>query len=320
MKILQEKSECCNAKIIRFGGKRRQCVACAKTWRVHPAKRGRKAKRRQTIYLTHVLNHGLAVKHLALHSRLSTGAIYKRFAKNLESKLKQKRYLRFRGKKLILIIDAEWQYFRGRLWTIYLLAIKSVGTQSVTIADPLLKQGKENVADWEKIVDTLPIVVRKRIYAMVSDGIRGIEGLAARHCWILQRCHFHLLSTLQKMRGKRATTIGRLTREKIYSLTRAAINEIDERRFCIICRQLARLAERDECPKKMRMTVREFLRHRADFRSYLNYPKLLLPKTTNVMESVNSFIRRRARTANTPKSWHKWAIAAIRFKSKFACK
>lgn len=320
MKILQEKSKCCRAKIIRFGGKRRQCVACRKTWRVYPAKRGRKIKRRQLSYLHHVLSHGLAVKHLALHSRLSSEAIYKRFTKNLENELKQKRRLYFRGKKLILIIDAEWQYFRGHLWTLYLLAIKPVGAQTVTIVDPLLKQGKENVSDWEKLVDTLPDTVKKRICAIVSDGIRGIEGLSTRHRWTLQRCHFHLLSTLQKMRGKRATTVGKLTREKIYSLTQLALSELDERRFDKICRQLARLAKRDECPKKMRMAIREFLRHRTDFRSYLEYPELFLPKTTSVMESVNSFVRRRARTVNTPRAWHKWAIAAIRFKSKFACK
>lgn len=319
MKLLQEKSACCQAKIIRFGGKRRQCVACKKTWRVHPAKRGRKVKRWQTEYLCQVLNHGLAVKHLALHSRLSAEAIYKRFAKNLNAMLGQKRHYRLRGKRLVMVIDAEWQYFRGHLWTLYLVGVKPIGTKAVTILDPRLRPGKESTTCWAEIIDILPLPVKNRICALVADGIRGIEGVASRNHWILQRCHFHLLSTLQKMRGKRAATPGRLTREEIYSLVKSALSETDKQKLDKICRRLSALAEKNECPRKMRLTVHEFLRHLADFRSYLRFPKLHLPATTNVMESLNSFIRRKARTVNSPTAWHKWAKAAIRFKPKFTC-
>lgn len=320
MKLLREKSGCCNAKIIRFGGKRRQCVACDKTWRVHPAKRGRKAKRKQKNYLDKVFSHGFSVKQLAMHSNLSVDAIYKRFGNNLTSVVKSKRIIRIEGKKLILIIDAEWQYFNGELWTLYFMAVKSVGSKFVVVLDPILKPGKESAINWNSVINELPPTIKNRIIAVVSDGIRGIETVTNNHDWIIQRCHFHLLSTLQKMRGKRVTTSGRLIREEIYQLVKLALIETSKRRLNVICKRLAFLAKEVGCPKRMRMIVRDFLRRLTEFRSYLEYPDFHLPTTTNVMESVNSIVRRKTKTINSSKAWHKWATATIRLKSKFNCK
>ncbi|MBI5401445.1 transposase [Candidatus Wolfebacteria bacterium] len=320
MKLSHKKSQCCAAKIVRFGGKRRRCNACKKTWSECPAKRGPKSLRQQGNYLRKVFNHGFRVKQLSLNSRLSVEAIYKRFANNLASVVKQKSRVRIHGQKLILIIDAEWHYFRKELWTLYFLAAKPSDSSRATILDPLLRRGKENSTVWAGIINQLPGSVKKRVIALISDGIRGIENVAEKNDWIIQRCHFHLLSMLQKMRGKRATTPGRLIREEIYSSVKLALSETSMRRLNILCRRLAVLAHKAECPKRMKLTVRGFLRYLSEFRSYLDYPELKLPITANVMESVNSIVREKTRTVNTPKSWHKWAIACVRFKSKFSCK
>jgi transposase-like protein len=221
---------------------------------------------------------------------------------------------------LILIIDAEWHYFKKELWTLYFLAIKSTDSQTVTILDPVLRQGRENTTTWEDIINQLPILVKKRIVALVSDGIRGIENVAERNNWVMQRCHFHLLSMLQKMRGKRASTPGRLIREEIYNSAKLALTEISTRRLNILCRRLAVLAHTEGCPSRMKLTVRGFLRSLSEFRNYLDYPELNLPTTINVMESVNSFVRGKTKTVKTPESWYKWAIACARIKSKFTCK
>ena len=285
-----------------------------------PAKRGPKPARKQCDYLKKVFNHGFRVKQLSLNSRLSTDAIYKRFANNLNSVVKQKRIIRIRGPKLILLIDAEWHYFKKELWTLYFLAVKSIDSQAVTILDPILKPGKENSTTWGIIINQLPISVKKRIVALISDGIRGIENVAGRNNWIIQRCHFHLLSILQKMRGKRASTPGRLIREEIYNSVKLALSETSKRRLNILCRRLTLLVENNQCPTRMRGAVRDFIRRLPEFRSYLDYPELNLPTTVNVMESVNSFVRKKIKTVNSPKSWHKWTIACARFKSKFTCK
>lgn len=320
MKVQQEKSACCVAKVIRFGGKRRQCSRCKKTWRVHTAKRGRKRLRKQPDYLRKVFEHGFSVKNISYRSSLSPSAVSKRFQKNLVAAMKENRTIRIRGKKLILIIDAEWQYFKRELWTLYFVSVKSAGTGSVTILDPILKREKESVAHWEQIIDDLPDGIKKRIIALVSDGIRGIETVAKKKNWILQRCHFHLLKSIQRMRGKRATTNGRKVRGEIYDKTKEALNERSEQKLKKLCRRLKKLSVDPGCPKPMRMNVREFLRRIDHFRSYLAHPKLKLPTTTNVMESINSRVRRKAVTVNTPEAWCRWAIVCVRMKSKFVCK
>jgi len=320
MKLIHEKSKCCAAKIIRFGGKRRQCTACRKTWRVHPAKSGRRTLRRSRNHLNKVFNHGFSVKQIALHSRLSIDAVYKRFNNELKAVVNARRIIRIRGQKLILIVDAEWQLFKNGFWTLYCLSVKSTNSETVTVFDPVLKSGKENATDWNVVINGLPLSVKNRLVAVVSDGIRGFDAIAYENGWIIQRCHFHLLSMLQKMRGKRASTPGRQIREKIYQSAKLAITEISKRRVNVLCRRLAILAKHPLCPRRMRMVVRELLRHFPEYRSYLQHPEFNLPTTVNVMESVNSYIRRKARTVNAPNAWRKWAIAAIRFKSKFTCK
>jgi hypothetical protein len=274
----------------------------------------------QKDYLVKVFNHGFTVKQLALNSSLSIDAVYKRFDKILDAEVGKKRIIRVRGSKLILIIDAQWQYFSGKLWTLYILSVKSTNSVTVDIFDPVLIPGKENAASWNAVIDNLPGSVKKRVIALVSDGIRGIETIADNNGWIIQRCHFHLLSILQKMRGKRASTPGRLIREEIYQLSRLALTEKSDRRLNSVCRRLAKLAHSGECPKRMKMIIRDFLRRLVEFRNYLDHPELNLPTTVNVMESINSRIRKNARTVNTPEAWRKWAIICVRFKSKFTCK
>ncbi len=314
------KSDCCNAAIIHFGGRRRQCTACKKTWRKRIAKRGRKALRKQGNYLNRVFINNFTVKQLEVHSSVSVEAIYKRFRGNVNSLVKDKRRVYIRGAKLILVIDAQWQYFKGELWTMYFISVKSISSQTVTILDPVMRQGKECGSVWSEIFTAMPPGIKKRVVAVVSDGIRGIEGVAENNDWILQRCHFHLLSSLQKMRGKRATTNGRAVREEIYNSVKIAIQETSNYRLNILCKRLAVLAQDSGCPRMMRMIVRDFLRKSDYFRNHLIYPELNLPTTTNVMESVNSFVRRKTKPISTPKSWFKWTTAIIRLKSKFICK
>lgn len=320
MNILHVKSKCCNAKIIRFGDKRRQCTACKKTWSVRPAKRGSKPRRKKCDYLKKVFGHGFKVKQLSLNSKLSADAIYKIFANNLNAVVGQKRTIRIKGSKLILVIDAEWHYFKKRVWTLYFLAIKPVGSQSVIVLDPILLKGKENATAWNKIFNRLPTSIRKRIIALVSDGIRGIETVANYHNRLIQRCQFHLLSALQKRRGKRASTVGRLVREEIYNSVKLALVEKSNCKLNITCKRLAYLSQDAGCPKAMKMIVRDFLRRIDEYRAYLDNPELQLPTTTNVMESINSFVRAKTKTIKSPKSWHKWATVCSRIKSKFICK
>jgi hypothetical protein len=266
-----------------------------------------------------VFIEGHRVKNLArAGEKYST--VKKRFSRQLKRAISTTTCTKINGDKLILLIDAQWHYFKKELWTLYLLAVKPCESDIANIMDPILMSGKENSTNWRKIIDRLPDDVKKHIVAMVSDGIRGIDHVAESNNWILQRCHFHLLSMLQKMRGKRLSTSGRLIREEIFNSVKLLLTETSIRRMNLLRHRLSILAEEEGCPKRMKYTVNGFLRDLPEFRSYLIYPELNLPTTVNVIESVNSLTRGKTCKINNPKSWLEWTIMTIRTHSKFNCK
>ena len=166
----------------------------------------------------------------------------------------------------------------------------------------------------------IPRGIKKRIIALVSDGIRGGAWLAKEQGWRQQRCHFHLIAELQKIRGKRKRLIGRSIREKIYRIVRMLLTTNDPFKGTSLGRQLRYQIRKPDCPKRARMIVRELLRHLTAFHLYLEYPEWGLPNTTGVMESVGSSVRTGAGKINTPQALFKWATAIIRTHPKFVCK
>jgi hypothetical protein len=266
-----------------------------------------------------VFIEGQQVKNL-VRAGEKYSTVKKRFARQLKRAVSTSLYNEINGDQLILLIDAQWHYFKKELWTLYLLGIKSSKNDTADIMDPILMYGKENSTNWKKVINCLPDDVKKRIVAMVSDGIRGINHVAKNNNWILQRCHFHLLSMLQKMRGKRLSTPGRLVREEIFNSAKLLLTETSFRRINLLRRRLSFLAKEERCPKRMKYTVNGFLKDLPEFRSYLIYPELNLPTTVNVIESVNSLTRKKTSKINNPRSWLEWTTMVIRAHSKFNCK
>ena len=73
---------------------------------------------------------------------------------------------------------------------------------------------------------------------------------------------------------------------------------------------------------RIQMTIRAFLRDLRFYRSYLNYPQLGLPQTTNSVESMGRLLRemfRRNRAGSNPASTLRWATAFIRIRPTVAC-
>jgi len=319
MKILHEKSPCCKSTIQRFGKRRRRCSLCGKTWSVWPRQRGPNRKRTNFYHFTKIFAEGRQVKSL-VRAGEKYSTVKKRFSRQLKRTISATNRTGIEGDKLILLVDAQWHYFKQELWTLYLLAIKSSEKDTADIMDPVLMFGKENSTNWRIILDRLPNDIKNRVVAMVSDGIRGINYVAERNNWILQRCHFHLLSMLQKMRGKRLSTPGRLIREEIFNSVKQLLAETSNQRINLLRYRLSALVKEEGCPKRMKYTVNGFLRDLPEFRSYLIYPELNLPTTINVIESVNSLTRRKTFKINSPRSWLEWTTMAIRTHSKFNCK
>jgi len=221
--------------------------------------------------------------------------------------------------ELVLLGDGIWFRFAKKLWTLYTMAVKPIGANSATFLDPILLPGMECLTGWRVAVDTIPTEVRTRICAFVSDGFRGSARLARTYGWIHQRCHFHLIAQLQGRRGRYKHLATTHVREAIYVGIRQALVTHDGAHLARLRTRLASLAQRDDCPKRFRMFVRDFLRELDTFRAYQRYPHLHLPTTTNVVEAMAKVIRDQLRPLSTPRSLQQWATALIRLRPTMVC-
>jgi len=319
MKLIHVKSLCCQAKVKSLGAHRRQCAQCGKSWTIRPRKRGVKPRRINQQRIEKVFKRGQRIKDLVRGGK-KYDSVQKLFSRQLTKAANRPAIYPIPGDKLVLIIDAQWHYFKKSLWTIYLVAIKPSHLNSAYFLDPVLRPGKEIAPHWAEVLEQIPINMKKRVFAVVSDGIRGIENAIINRGWLAQRCHFHLLSILQKQRGKRASTTGKKLRELIYQTVKAALTETDSQKVRQMKQQLRQLAKYPVCPARMRTQVNGFIYSFKYYQTYIKNPELDIPNTTNVIESANSKIRRVVSKINNPYSWLKWTKMILRKHPKFNCK
>jgi hypothetical protein len=203
------------------------------------------------------------------------------------------------------------------------MAIKPCCQNRALFLDPVLLPGRENVQCWSQAFTTIPTRIYRRIRASVSDDIRGIIGLAMRQGWIVQLCHFHLISQLQGSRGRRKRKlVGRPVRETLYRLTRQALEMPDGPRLQSVLKRLEGLVQKPMGSRVIRMAVREFLRRIDHFRAYRKYPELGLPSTTGTVEAMGRRVRdlmRQTRSIRSPQALQLWATALIRTRPTVMC-
>lgn len=321
MNKLHAKSPCCGAAVCRFGKRRRRCKGCGSTFRIRQKKRGKKRKRFNYQYLqTVLLGQQPLIKSAYRKTKLSPSARYKRFHQQLEYFIRQPRQPQIPDGKLILILDGLWFSFYHQDWVLYIMAVKPIDSNLAYFLDPLLLIGKESLKHWQQTIKTIPTNVEKRIIAYVCDGFNRSEAINEKYGWIQQRCHFHLLLHLQKVRGLRKK-YWRPThfREQIYQNIRQIISTSDSDSMPLLKRKLKRLSRHPECHMRLRYIVSGLLRKLDNFRSYIDYPELNLPNTTNVIESMNHLLRQATNKLKTPSAVKLWAIGYIRMKKKLNC-
>lgn len=319
MHTLHEKSTCCRAKIYKFGNKRRQCSLCKKTWTLWAKKRGAKPSRPRRNLLKKVLVEKQSLFSAKLNRiTLTEAARSFRLRRSMEQFLNSTSPNRAPSGKLILLIDALWFRFKKERWAMYIRAVRPVNGDRATFLDPVLVAGRENHDDWSQIVDSIPTRVKNRIIAMVSDGFRGSSRIAKSHCWILQRCHFHLFSQLQVNRGRWKKLPNLKLREQICETMRKIL--ATKTHLPEYLNELVILLNHRNCPRRLHAIGVELIRHTQEFRSYLNFPKLNLPNTTNSVESMNKIIRTGCRHLRTPESLILRSKCLIRLRKTVACK
>lgn len=314
---------CPHPIVHRHGKRRRRCANCGTTWSVWKCRRGRKPRARRSKRLHRTFVHGLSVRQQAFLSGLDYETTKARHRRTIES-IAQRNWpaIRLRG-PLVLLLDGLWFRINRERWIVYLMAVRSVSGQTARFLRPVVCRENESKQGWERTVSQIPPAMQKRICALICDGLRGLRFLAKERGWRYQWCHFHLLGRMVNVFGTRKRTVAWLKgRRQAEACIRELITTPSKQRVSVLSRRLVALSRDPECPRKIRMVIHEVLRHTDDLRTYLDYPELQLPATSNVMESLNSRLRSlagRSRGFRTGQSLERWIVAYVSFHSRSKC-
>ena len=316
------KSSCCQAKVTCFGGRRRLCTACGKTFSIRQKKRGPKNLRLPENRIKKVLlNRQTIFKSTYVRQRIAIRTRQYRFQTQLNKWCRKPQSLQLPPPPYLLLVDGLWKYFKSEEWVLYLFAVKPINQDFAYFFDPVLLKGKECLKRWKVALDTIPGEVQKNIVAMVSDGFVGCGYLAKSNNWIHQRCHFHLLLHLHSSRGKRKKSWRiNSVREQIYRKIKTIITCGDAKKVTLLVKELIILSNNQTCPRRLQFVVRDTLINLTAYRAYLTYLKFNLPNTINTMEAMNSLLSRLTSNINNQKSWLTWAKGYVRAKIKLRCR
>ena len=320
MKTKHLKSPCCQEKIQHFGGKRRKCSKCGKTWTIRPKKRGPKMIRRFKNPVTEILLRGATLTAWAKRHGITIATASEQLHRHLS------KFNAIPVKSImpecscILLADGLWFTFKKQDWVLFLMALKPISENKAYFLDPVLLPGGESYENWTSALATIPQKFKRHIKAFVSDGFRTSRTITLKQGLIHQRCHFHLIAYLQVRRGHRKKKIkGKSVRESIFQTVIKLLKDESEVKIKSLSNYLRQLAKRSDCPKSMQMTVAELLRSLPEFKAYLKYPDLHLPTTTGSVETMCKLVRKRTKTLRSVKSLKLWATAVVRLKSPITC-
>jgi len=323
MKNLHAKSPCCQGKINKFGSRRRQCSLCGKTWRIRRKKTGKKRKRESQDFLFKYLKHEVpSLYALARFKKISKDKLYRRLERSLNAFLRHSSWPPIpTDKPLVTLTDAMIQFIDSRVYTIYIILLRPINETKATIVVPHISPGTETWSGWQEAFRKLPSKTKGQILAMVCDGHCGLTSLAKQHQWILQRCQFHLLARLQAYCSKFTLSRHYQLGKSIYKQVMNILENPDEEKI-VRDLQVLKTTARAVHSRGLKRTLSGFVKHYRDYRTYLYYPHLHLPKTNNAAESLIGGIRNllhRARGFRTFKSSTRWIEAFLKNKQKATC-
>lgn len=324
MTTLHTKSPCCQGTIYQHGQRRRKCSVCGKTWRIRPAKRGRKCLRFSShFFLKYLTNQTGPIVHQASKHRLKSPTFNKRIRKTLKKFIDQTPFATVPEGQLIVIADALIQTINEKVWTVYLLLFRSVELDKAVIFPPYIREGQEHYhGGWQEVFQRVPNDVRGRILALICDGAPELVGQAKRNGWIIQRCHFHIRHRLANYirTGPKAHNreMGLRIKKLVDTVLLDANTEQAQHAVSILKHEIFSTLR----SRYLRTYLRGFLKNYQDFRSYLLHSELNLPTTSNAAESLFSLVRdlqKRARGFRTPESFKDWVIAIFKYRKTIKC-
>ena len=315
---------CRHAQFIKYGGRRRQCVACRTTWTVRAKKRGPKPVKRRTANLERTFVEQFTIAQQSRRARISSNSLAKRHARSLAHLCARPWPHPIPRGQLILLMDAIWFRQGDALNTVYLVGLRAMKQDELHFLRPILRPGHESQKRWREIIGGVPSSVRKRISAIVSDSFSGAGGIAKEHGWTFQRCQAHLLLRLETLCGdnKRRVSFWK-GRQILKRLAYALMSTRDETEALKLADEFAKIGDHPQCPIRLQQIVNETLRYLHEYRACYQHPELRLPATTNALENTNGRIRsvlNRSRGCRTPESLIRWITGFLYFHPTVKCR
>jgi hypothetical protein len=213
---------------------------------------------------------------------------------------------------LVLIVDGLW--FGNGSWVQYTMAFKPVDAAVAYFADPRLLPGGESSTHWQQIFNRIRPDVRARVRALVADGLKGMEAVAALNGWVYQRCHFHIRALLNRW----------LARPWVSPVDESIRWAIDDALLAVDgdradAARAAMAAHGRDHPGVLADIIRRLLREWDSIRAYITHPGLSIPRTTGVVESMHGSLREVVSGLSTVDAIQRRMIAYVRLHDPFAC-
>jgi len=323
MNKMQVKSPCCSASVRRYGGRRRQCTHCLKTWRMRIKKRGRPTMRASIHMAQGLLETGATIKQRARSSGSTERSYQRRVQRSLAQMRTQDLYDQVPpNTDLTLLIDGIWTRSEKQRAVIYLAAVKPLNESVAYLLPPQVYLGTETAPKWRQVIQSLPDDTQNHVRALVCDGITGMTSYAHKRGWVVQRCQFHFIKSIERFKGgKNRFVPEKELRYESYLLMRQAL-VVPQKQESALFQKIKERATLERCPKWIRKHAEELMRARNEFRAHLNHPELQLPRTTGCMESTCAIVRTRLRQAHgfkTINSLCRWVTGLICIKKTVTC-
>src|SRR3989338_8911929 len=170
----------CLHPIVHGHGKRRKrCMRCGTTWTVWKKRRGRKPRKRRLADVAHAMRNQQSLTSKARRTHQTVSAVSQRYSATLASLNRAPWPALVPSGPLLMVIDGLWFRFKGRRWTAYLMAVRSVNGEDAVFLRPVVRCEWESSEGWGRCVGDIPQDIRNRILALISDSIRGIEHVVA---------------------------------------------------------------------------------------------------------------------------------------------
>lgn len=224
------------------------------------------------------------------------------------------------GVPLIAVADAIWQRIGNEQYTLFIILLKPLNSSQAIICPPLLRKGNETLG-WPYAFKKLSKDSQQAIFALVCDGNVGLVSFARHHGWAIQRCHAHLRRFLNNYISRGPQSRHRVLGDEINKLTTIMLtsnNQLEIARTALKLKEIYHVTK----SRGVRKVISGFIKHIGEYRTYLDYPEVNLPITTNAVESLNSMIRsllKRSRGFRSPDTFFQWTTAFLLNKKTITC-